>query len=173
MKRWQTLTRLANDRGWRAGVELGVFRGETFKFLLTNCRRLRLSGVDLFSTEYYAGTREGRPPKKFDLEAEFQALSAWVKRNAPGRGALVRETTQDAARRFDVGTLDFVFVDADHRYEAVSADIDTWMPKIRPGGMMLGHDYNEPEFPGVVQAVRERFGVAVKLYPDHVWGVVC
>ncbi len=38
--------------------------------------------------------------------------------------------------------LDLVFIDGDHSYECVRQDIDSWMPKVRPGGILAGHDYN-------------------------------
>ena len=57
--------------------------------------------------------------------------------------------------------FDLVFIDADHRYEAVAADIAAWTPHIRPGGILAGHDL---QLPGVRQAVEESgpFGTAGK-----------
>jgi hypothetical protein len=52
-----------------------------------------------------------------------------------------------------------VFIDADHTYEAVKADIAAWLPKVKPDGILAGHDYKH--FPsmnfGVIQAVTEAF----------------
>ena len=48
--------------------------------------------------------------------------------------------------------MDFVFIDADHRYESVKADIRAWVPKLRPGGMLSGHDI---DYPSVLRAVSE------------------
>ena len=62
--------------------------------------------------------------------------------------------------------IDFLFIDGCHDYEAVKADITAWFPHVKPGGIILGHDYLEKsfgaagylwEFPGVAQAVRESF----------------
>jgi len=52
--------------------------------------------------------------------------------------------------------LDAVFIDGDHAYPSVIADIDAWLPKVRPGGILAGHDYT-PEIPDVVRAVHDRF----------------
>jgi len=54
-------------------------------------------------------------------------------------------------------TLDVLIVDADHRYESVRADLTAWLPKLRPGGLILGHDYTD-HHPGVIRAFQERFG---------------
>ena len=45
-----------------------------------------------------------------------------------------------AAATFADATLDFVFIDADHSYEAAKADIAAWRSKVKPGGILCGHD---------------------------------
>jgi len=52
-------------------------------------------------------------------------------------------------------SLDFCFIDGDHRYEAVKEDIIAWTPKLRKGGILSGHDYDYPHFGGVTLAVDE------------------
>ena len=49
--------------------------------------------------------------------------------------------------------FDLVYIDADHRYEAISADIKAWYPKVKIGGILAGHDYRA--HPGVKRAVDE------------------
>lgn len=44
----------------------------------------------------------------------------------------------------DFGQLDFVFIDANHYYDFVLADINVWLPKLKKGGLLGGHDYNNP-----------------------------
>ena len=50
-----------------------------------------------------------------------------------------------SADRFEDGSVDFCFIDAAHDYESVRRDICAWLPKIRPGGVIAGHDYPWPE----------------------------
>jgi predicted O-methyltransferase YrrM len=67
-------------------------------------------------------------------------------------------STMEAVRLFPDEFFDFVFVDAFHSYEAVRDDITHWLPKVRRGGVLAGHDYwaRAPStWPGVVQAVHE------------------
>lgn len=64
-----------------------------------------------------------------------------------------------AAEKFDNESLDFVFIDADHAYESVKRDINSWWPKVKPGGILAGHDYypHRPEWGDVYRAVQELF----------------
>ena len=64
----------------------------------------------------------------------------------------------EAVSKFEDKSLDFVFIDASHEYEDVKNDIIAWLPKVKPGGVLAGHDYyidGYDWFPGVKQAVNE------------------
>lgn len=76
-----------------------------------------------------------------------------------------------AAVLFADASLDFVFIDANHSYEAVINDIRAWWPKIRPGGLLAGHDYS---WTGVARAVHEFFGRTDLRIPHNIncWGVM-
>jgi predicted O-methyltransferase YrrM len=56
--------------------------------------------------------------------------------------------------------IDILFIDAGHEYDEVLSDIQRWQPYVRPGGLILGHDYSYL-FPGVKRAVHETYGYAV------------
>jgi len=51
-------------------------------------------------------------------------------------------------------SLDAIFIDADHSYEAVTQDLEFWWKKIKVGGWLLGDDYNSCH-PGTTKAVNE------------------
>ncbi|CAK8986749.1 unnamed protein product [Durusdinium trenchii] len=59
-----------------------------------------------------------------------------------------------ASKRVLTGSLDLVFIDGAHDYDSVSQDLKAWWPKIRPGGVMAGHDFSM-SFPGLMRAVLE------------------
>lgn len=67
-------------------------------------------------------------------------------------------TSETAAKTMPAGTFGMIFLDAMHTYEDVKADICRWWPRLRPGGLMVFHDYAHKDFPGVKQAVDEIFG---------------
>jgi len=68
-------------------------------------------------------------------------------------------TSESAAVITDDFYFDLVFVDALHDEESVDRDIHLWTPKVRKGGIICGHDYDNRRFPGVKNAVDRMFGV--------------
>jgi predicted O-methyltransferase YrrM len=65
-------------------------------------------------------------------------------------------TSQFASELFVDETLDFVFIDGDHQYQSVRADLASWWPKVKPGGILAGHDYTYHA--SVAEAVHDAFG---------------
>lgn len=64
------------------------------------------------------------------------------------------DSIESAAGLQDEG-LDWVYIDADHHYQNVLADLEAWFPKVRKGGVVAGHDYVNYQDMGVIQAVNE------------------
>jgi len=169
---------IARENGYRNGVELGVFRGDTFRCLVKN--GLFMAGVDTWRPAPEQEGRHkdgGRSYVEHDLEGFYVGLREWLGiegtqwgsiKKAKYPAQLMRMTTTEAASTIPDNRFDFVFIDADHTYEGVKADIENWKPKVRPGGMVIGHDYNPRDFPGVVKAVNEIFP-EFSLYDDRVW----
>lgn len=69
----------------------------------------------------------------------------------------IRNFSVEASAQFKNNSIDVVFIDACHEYQCVRADIDAWLPKLKSGGIMAGHDYYWGNN-GVKQAVDETFG---------------
>ncbi len=74
---------------------------------------------------------------------------------------LFEMSSKEAAVYFSdaVNLFDLVIIDALHTEEAVDEDIHLWTPKIRKGGTVCGHDYDNKRFPGVKIAVDRYYGV--------------
>lgn len=81
----------------------------------------------------------------------------------------LKMTSAEGADLIPDQSLDFVYIDAAHDYRNVAIDIDAWLPKVKPGGMIGGHDYNHKKYPGLVQAVNERFISPDFIFPDSSW----
>jgi hypothetical protein len=160
MMRWDSVSGLLDDP--TRGAELGAHTGKFTEQMLSRYRRLNIYAVDTWIT---------RP--MYETYDFLEVRRQFDRRMRPfaSRVRVLHMDTLAAAAYVPDGSLDFVFIDADHSYEAVSADIDAWRGKVKPGGILCGHDYGHSRFPGVAQAVDERF--AVEVLPDNVWWVRC
>ena len=67
--------------------------------------------------------------------------------------SLIIAASVTAARMFADASVDWVHLDARHDYTNVMADIQAWLPKVKPGGWLSGDDYDESKWPEVVRAV--------------------
>ena len=129
-------------------VEVGSLRGRSAFALLTACPGL-VYCIDPWpkDSDYESFMRECGP---------FPNLVA-IRRKSPEAAALVPD-------------VDMVFLDGDHEYEAVVADITAWLPKTRK--LLCGHDYNVAEFPDVAKAVDETLGDRVtSAVGNSIWTV--
>jgi len=134
-------------------AEIGVLRGRFAASLLAELRPRELILVD--------------PWRQMDHTYSSSA-SAWdfrhdyVQKRFEGdkRVRILRATSLEAAPLIMDGSLDLVYIDADHREESVLADLIAWAPKVRDGGFIAGHDFtpDDPRTREVVSAVRRFFG---------------
>jgi hypothetical protein len=168
-ERKKVIEKFAKANGWTSGAELGVWRGRTFKYLLTNLPNLKLIGVDLYAPQPdNTGPEKWTPGENghdWDHEGYFQDIAAFCKK-VNGRGKLLRMKTSEAAKLIPDESLDFVFIDADHSYEGCNADIKNWGPKVKRGGYIMGHDIF---WEGVNKAIKENFGNNYAQEEDKVW----
>ena len=147
------LEQLVKENGYVIGAELGVHEGVTHLHLLENCPELTMIGVDRY---------QGNQARYWE---EFTSKLVQFS----NRSKFYRMATTEAAKHISDGQLDFVFIDADHRYQSVLADIKTWSPKVRVGGHITGHDCNHTD---VKRALIEVFGKgAYETAQDDVWFV--
>ena len=82
---------------------------------------------------------------------------------------VLRMTSIDAAKMFEHHSLDLVYIDGSHNYDDVITDIRTWLPRIKNGGAISGHDYGNG-WPEVVKAVDECLGRSnINIHKGTVW----
>jgi predicted O-methyltransferase YrrM len=136
-------------------VELGVWKGHSIGWLASNCPTVEVYGVDLFEDTYrYQAHPRLQKEAKTVYDHFLTSLDYYECKNVQA----IRSLSWEAAKRFDDESVDFLFIDADHSYEAVKADIIAWLPKMKTDGIIAGHDFDNPKHPGVKQAVLELLG---------------
>ena len=157
--------------GFKTGVEVGVLRGEFSAQLLKDWNGT-LYLVDAW--KHLDDYRDASNGDDITHEANYQFVKQRFARNP--NVVIFRSLSAEAANSFQTGSLDWVYLDANHSYEAVKVDLEAWYPKVRIGGIIAGHDYIDApnhiagNF-GVKSAVREFFaGGNIHEYPD--WWVI-
>jgi predicted O-methyltransferase YrrM len=144
-------------------VNVGVWKGLSLAVMALVRDNDRVVGVD-----HFEGSSELPAVSKKDLVAECSE-------NLQSVGvcpSLLTLPSVRAARLFDDGDVSFLFLDADHSYEAVKADLTVWVPKLMQGAILMIHDYllprADPEsgFPGIALAVDELCGDWYRVEPE-------
>nr|CAX84188.1 uncharacterized protein [uncultured bacterium] len=133
-------------------VEIGVAEGAFSQEILQRCRPSSLTLIDLWAHQ----EDPAYAPDVNNVEAETQAAryQAVKDRFSGPNVSILRQDSLSAANLFADGSLDYIYIDAMHTFEAVSADLHAWWPKLAEGGLLMGHDYANH-----IVAVKSGFGV--------------
>ena len=140
-------------------AEIGSFSGVSSECFAKHCKLLLC--IDIWDSDpnYFEIDREKilHSLRDFDLMAKdydnikaFKASSLEVVKHVPDE------------------SIDMVYIDGRHDYPSVLADIKAWLPKVKKGGWITGHDI---KLTGnrVFEAVTEMFGTDYKEYIDETW----
>lgn len=141
-----------------AGAEIGVYQGALSRRLLVR-DDLSLIMVDSWGVyrDTYAASGDLLAHEDEIAQHNNRETADVLTRFAGDRRRIIQADSVAAAAEVEDASLDFVFIDADHSYEGCRRDIEAWVPKLKPGGLLCGHDFMHPDFPdwGVERAVRE------------------
>ena len=130
------LAALFAELGFKVGAEIGV---ETGRYSETLCKanpNLKLHCVDCW--EIYTGYRDHLNQTR--LGGLYEEA---IERLTPYDCAIHRLFSMEYAAHVCGNSLDFVYIDANHEIPWVLEDIYWWAKKVRPGGIVSGHDYYE------------------------------
>jgi predicted O-methyltransferase YrrM len=131
-------------------VEIGCWTGESAEIACQLCGRLVC--VDPFEPPYFH-------MNEAIFDARLQRYKNILK---------IKKRSVDASTYFADETFDLVYIDALHDLESVKQDIKVWYPKVKRGGYIAGHDYDETH-PEVIAAVYFMLNKPDKTYSDHSW----
>lgn len=131
------------EKGFKFGAEVGVFAGYYSEVLIKTIPGLTLLCVDTWEDP---STKSAEVYKQAQERLQQYDLASIRK----GDSVAIARTVGDES-------LDFVFIDGNHAYESVKADIAEWTPKVKKGGIVSGHDYYRTRAGniGVMKAVNE------------------
>lgn len=127
---------LFKELGFTLGCEIGVNRGINAKRMLNAIPDLKLHLVDSWA-------------KRDKLRETHNRLEKFVPQIVTAE-----MLSMDAVRYYNDEFFDFVYIDADHAFDFVMQDIIEWSKKVKPGGIVSGHDYYKSKREGVAEAVK-------------------
>lgn len=122
------------------GAEVGVAFGENAEIILDSCQLKTLWLIDPW--RYVTGEN----PKGFadaikDWAGCWEYCRGKVARFGD-RAKMVELSSVEGAKMFEDGSLDFVYIDANHMRPYIDNDLNAWFSKVKSGGIFGGHDYH-------------------------------
>lgn len=151
------LSNLINRENLKIGVELGVAAGRHSEYILNNTSVEKLWSIDRWIHVEGYDDPMNLPQKDHD---DLYLYVCEKLKKFEERSVILRCDTTEASKNFLDKTLDFVYVDADHSYEGCKKDLIAWIPKIRIGGYITGHDLNWPSVLKAISEILPQFGMS-------------
>lgn len=143
-------------------IELGVEKGYFSGLILKHLKPSKLYLVDPWEIGYdknadktYGATLNNLPTA-YSTENDYQNILNTFYNEIKSNQVIVRpDYSYNVVDDFKDEYFDFVYIDSCHLYKAVKADLKSYMPKLKKGGFMAGHDYFNYDNFGVIEAVDE------------------
>lgn len=135
-------------------VEIGVWKGKSLSYLCVEAGK-KSPDISVVGIDTWQGSREHQNDPSVVQNTLFEEFSRNISPVASSL-SVMKMPSLEAVGQFSDRSLDGVFIDGSHEYEDVKNDILAWAPKVRPGGILAGHDYVF-FWPGVIRAVNEMF----------------
>lgn len=166
---YHVMPRIINERGLKVGAEIGVAYGGHSEAILRNTKVERLYTVDPYQPDMFGTDGYSLPDGKNFGKDEYEELYLHALHRIRRAGGidLLRMTSAEAWSVIDC-KLDFVFIDAKHTFESLNTDIFLWKQRVRKGGIIAGHDFDHPSYPGIRKAVLNHFK-KVTIEDGFVW----
>lgn len=155
--------------GSQTHVEIGSFCGRSLYATASAMQPgSKIIAIDTFATPMTVSI----VPSQEWWQTVFNATAKAIRESFGVEVQTLKVLSSEAARTFATESVDSVFIDGNHNKQFVAMDIEFWWPILKPGGIMAGHDFS-PRFPGVEDAVHERFGSEFRVHSNtRIWSIV-
>jgi predicted O-methyltransferase YrrM len=150
-----------NELGFKTGAEIGTEAG---KYAQVLCQAI--PGLKLYCIDPWLDYDDGGGYKDSVTQAKFnQYLQETKTRLTQFDCEIIRDFSMNAVKKFEDNSLDFVYIDGNHRLDYVVNDLVWWTEKVRPGGIVAGHDYiklkkqNNSHVPYALEAYTKAYNI--------------
>jgi len=151
------------DNSNKTMIEIGSFVGESTVMFAQSFKKV--IAVDPFMAGY-----DEKDPTSYLFEFDNVYQTYLDRITIYSNIQTIIETSDDAVKELNSETYDFIYIDGLHTYEGVKTDITNYLPLVKKGGVIGGHDYtNIAHLVGVYKAVNEMFGTPDKVFKDNSW----
>lgn len=134
-------------------VEIGVFKGDFSKQILEICQPSKLYLIDPFDGFTGSGNKDGLNMENINLTEYYN--NVLLPLYEPNENVVLIKNISEVLLKFEDDYFDYVYIDANHSYEYVKRDLELSYRVVKDGGVIMGHDYTNNGFEGVVRAVDE------------------
>jgi hypothetical protein len=138
------------------GVEIGVFKGEFSDILLQRTEPKVLYLIDPWIGDIHSGDKDGKNLQYISGDQFYKDVI--IPKYDSNHTVKILRDKSSVLNNFDDNFFDWCYIDGDHSYEGAKSDLECMYKKVKPGGIIMGHDYIQPRFSGVVRAVNEFTG---------------
>ena len=132
-------------------VECGAWLGKSSSFLCDYAK----DRINVFIVDTWKGSQD-ELNDTHKLATQTDIYPIFLDNMGDRKFTPIRKTGVEASKDFEDESCDVVYIDMEHTYRAVKEDIEHWLPKVKTGGYISGHDY-AAYAPQVQRAVREAF----------------
>lgn len=145
-------------------VECGAWLGKSSAYLCD----IAQDRINIFVIDSWQGSAN-EVATNHKLAQETDIYKIFLNNMGERKFTPIRKLSHEAASDFENESCDVIYIDMEHTYDAVCKDIDMWLPKVKVGGYLAGHDYNLGSWPGVVQAVNEKLIRNIQIIDNVTW----
>lgn len=121
------------------GAEIGVFEGNFSQVILDKCNPSKLYLCDTWAGLVQSGDVNGHDLRTLDGDTLFNSVSSRF--YSDPRVSIYRMDSQFFLNGLSPVSLDFVYIDADHREDAAYRDLEAALRVVKTGGWIMGHDF--------------------------------
>lgn len=144
-------------------VECGAWLGKSSSYLCDKSKER----VNIFIVDSWKGS-PSELNGNHSLATQIDIYKLFLLNMGDRKFRPIKKLSTEAVKDFENNSCDVVFIDMSHTYESVKQDIEIWLPKVKVGGYIAGHDY-EAGWPDVIRAVNEIFGPDNLLLMETCW----
>jgi len=129
-------------------AEIGVDEGKFSQLIYKKVKPAKFHLIDMWGTDRFH-------------DGKFEAVKSYFEKNIEQETVEIhKKMSTTAAQDFKDGYFDWIYIDTDHSYETTRDELNLFAPKMKPGGIIAGHDYKMGNWIsmyryGVIEAVHE------------------